>query len=131
MMPTLVLKLIRVTRKNIMKIHSMKLDKLYFEEVAIGSKVIEIRLNDRKRENIRVGDQITFYNRENPQNFVSVKVKNVQKFVTLLDLLSAYPIANFGRVWKSINEGIDAVNYYSENDIRKYGFLAIEIEAES
>tara|TARA_Y100000780_G_C13694503_1_gene420889 strand:- start:359 stop:688 length:330 start_codon:yes stop_codon:yes gene_type:complete len=109
----------------------MKLDKLYFEEVAIGSKVIEIRLNDRKRENIRVGDQITFYNRENPQNFVSVKVKNVQKFVTLLDLLSAYPIANFGRVWKSINEGIDAVNYYSENDIRKYGFLAIEIEAES
>ncbi len=43
-----------------MKIHSMKLDKLYFEEVAIGSKVIEIRLNDRKRENIRVGDQITF-----------------------------------------------------------------------
>ena len=41
-------------------IHEMKLNKEPFEKIRDGKKTIELRLNDEKRQRVRVGDSIVF-----------------------------------------------------------------------
>ena len=41
-------------------IHEMKLQPEYFNFILNGTKRIEIRLNDEKRQNIKLGDKIKF-----------------------------------------------------------------------
>ena len=41
----------------------MHLDKEHFENVKAGNKTVEIRLNDKKRREFKVGDIIEFENR--------------------------------------------------------------------
>ena len=41
-----------------MKTHNMKLMTKYFDYIKFGSKRIELRLNDEKRKNIKIGDEI-------------------------------------------------------------------------
>ena len=45
-----------------MNIVTMNLVDLPFNQIKEGSKVIEVRLNDEKRQNIKVGDKIVFTN---------------------------------------------------------------------
>ena len=40
--------------------HIMKLQPKYFECMKKGSKIIEVRLFDEKRRNIKIGDEIEF-----------------------------------------------------------------------
>ena len=42
----------------------MHLDNYYFEKIKAGTKTIEVRLNDEKRRELKVGDIITFDNRK-------------------------------------------------------------------
>ena len=44
--------------------HQMKLNPVPFENIKIGSKDIEMRLNDEKRKLVKVGDYIRFTNIE-------------------------------------------------------------------
>lgn len=47
--------------------HSMKLYVEPFEAVRNNRKTIEIRLNDEKRQSIKIGDTIVFTNIESPE----------------------------------------------------------------
>ena len=40
--------------------HSMKLKPLPFAAIQSGKKVLELRLNDEKRQKIKIGDTIVF-----------------------------------------------------------------------
>lgn len=42
------------------RIHSMKLQRKYFDAISNGSKIYEGRINDNKRKSIEVGDSIVF-----------------------------------------------------------------------
>lgn len=57
--------------------HEMSLFEEPFNMIKEGRKVIEVRLNDEKRQNIRVGDLITFY--ELPQKTERLTVKVLAK----------------------------------------------------
>lgn len=47
-----------------MNIHKMRLHPGPFEKIRVGTQVIESRLNDEKRQEIRVGDHIVFMLRQ-------------------------------------------------------------------
>lgn len=110
-----------------MMTHSMKLDEKYFNEVRFGRKWVEIRLNDEKRKVIQVGDCIEFSNGSQNLDTVRAVVKGKKSFCDLRDLLLAYDITAFGSVWRSVDEALKEITYYSSEDIREHGVIALEI----
>lgn len=107
--------------------HYMKLHNDPFNLIKSGTKTIELRLNDFKRQMIKVGDLIEFTNRVTDEKMV-VRVVDLIKFNSFSDLYK-----NFSKVSMGYREDEDANPsdmelYYSLEDQEKYGVLAIKIE---
>lgn len=107
--------------------HYMKLHNDPFNLIKSGTKTIELRLNDLKRQMIKVGDLIEFTNRVTDEKMV-VRVVDLIKFNSFSDLYK-----NFSKVSMGYREDEDANPsdmelYYSLEDQEKYGVLAIKIE---
>lgn len=104
-------------------IHMMKLNPEPFERVMSGTKTIEYRLNDEKRQKVKAGDTIIF-NSEDQQIEVKVtEVINAHNFSELRTVLY-----NAGYI-KNFNEFDPAAmrKYYSIDDEHKYGVVGIRI----
>ena len=107
--------------------HYMKLHNDPFNLIKSGTKTIELRLNDLKRQKIKVGDLIEFTNRITDEKMV-VRVVDLIKFNSFSDLYK-----NFSKVSMGYREDEDANPrdmelYYSLEEQEKYGVLAIKIE---
>lgn len=107
--------------------HYMKLQNDPFNLIKSGTKTIELRLNDLKRQKIKVGDLIEFTNRITDEKMV-VRVVDLIKFNSFSDLYK-----NFSKVSMGYREDEDANPsdmelYYSLEEQEKYGVLAIKIE---
>ena len=107
--------------------HYMKLHNDPFNLIKSGTKTIELRLNDLKRQKIKVGDLIEFTNRITDEKMV-VRVVDLIKFNSFSDLYK-----NFSKVSMGYREDEDAnpsdmERYYSLEEQEKYGVLAIKIE---
>ena len=105
----------------------MKLHNDPFNLIKSGTKTIELRLNDLKRQKIKVGDLIEFTNRITDEKMV-VRVVDLIKFNSFSDLYK-----NFSKVSMGYREDEDANPsdmelYYSLEEQEKYGVLAIKIE---
>lgn len=105
----------------------MKLHNDPFNLIKSGTKTIELRLNDLKRQKIKVGDLIEFTNRITDEKMV-VRVVDLIKFNSFSDLYK-----NFSKVSMGYGEDEDANPsdmelYYSLEEQEKYGVLAIKIE---
>lgn len=101
--------------------HNMKLQPGPFQRMQSGKKTIEIRLNDEKRRQLVVGDEIVFLLASNDE--VSL--------LTRVEALRAFP--SFREVYRVVfpdkdpDESACMYQYYSEEDEKKYGVLAITI----
>ena len=107
--------------------HYMKLHNNPFNLIKSGTKTIELRLNDLKRQKIKVDDLIEFTNRITDEKMV-VRVVDLIKFNSFSDLYK-----NFSKVSMGYREDEDANPsdmelYYSLEEQEKYGVLAIKIE---
>ena len=60
-------------------IHYMNLVPSAFEKISDGSKTIELRLNDEKRQRINAGDTVVFNCNEN-SDIITARVKQLHKF---------------------------------------------------
>ena len=105
----------------------MKLHNDPFNLIKSGTKTIELRLNDLKRQKIKVDDLIEFTNRITDEKMV-VRVVDLIKFNSFSDLYK-----NFSKVSMGYREDEDANPsdmelYYSLEEQEKYGVLAIKIE---
>lgn len=67
-------------------VHEMTLYRTYFDRVADGSKVTEIRVLDAKRAAVRVGDLIRF-SCEGDQ--VTVEVRRIARYASFEELLDS------------------------------------------
>ena len=106
-------------------IHYFNLKDAPFEKIANGTKTIELRLFDEKRQAICVGDYIVFSSDAGKR--ISVVVKTLHRFDDFkalyqsLDLLKCgYDESNVARA-----EYTDMNEYYSADDIKKYGVVGI------
>ena len=107
--------------------YHMNLAKSPFALIKSGQKTVEMRLCKPERESISKGDTIVFHNNEDGQT-LSVLVLNIAKFPSFKELYQAYDKARLGYESDETASPDDMLIYYQEEDIIKYGVLAIEIQ---
>lgn len=62
--------------------HHMKLNNESFQQIKNGTKTIEIRLYDEKRQQVRANDIIIFSQIEDKNKTIKVKVKETIPFIS-------------------------------------------------
>jgi len=109
-----------------MTIHEMRLHLSPFEKIRNGTKTIEMRLNDEKRQIIQIGDQIKFSSREDPEQTVVTEVAGLDTFPSFKEAYAAYPPPEYGA--ETGNEWENMYKYYSKDEEGEHGVLAIRVK---
>ena len=111
--------------------HEMSLREAPYRAVASGRKVIEMRLYDPKRQLIQAGDEIRFplVGGDESVTALVVGLHYVPSFAELYEAM----IPRVGAVGLGYGEGevprpADMLEYYSEDAVRRFGVLGIEIK---
>ncbi len=109
-------------------IHYMKLVPLAFSKIADGSKTIELRLNDEKRQKINVNDTIIF-NCTTTNGIITALVFRLHKFSDFEELYKTLPLEKCGYTVAELDTAhyTDMEEYYTKGQIEKYGALGIEL----
>lgn len=105
----------------------MRLHKGPFELIKNGSKTIELRLYDEKRQMINVGDIITFENRSDGDKII-VKVIALHKYPNFEELYKHFNKVSMGYKEDEEANPKDMELYYSSEEQSKYGVVGIEME---
>ena len=101
----------------------MKLNESPFEKIKNGTKDIEFRLFDEKRQQIKVGDQIEFS-----------KLPDLQEKL-LVDVIELYREDTFEELFKKLYKDEEEIKrntesmykYYSHEQEKQYGVIGIKI----
>lgn len=107
--------------------HFMKLQNEPFTNIKRGTKTVEMRLFDEKRKQIKVGDTIEFTNIATSEKLYA-KVIALHKFKNFEELYSHFDKTQLGYKQTEIASPNDMNQYYTNEDIEKYGVLGIEIK---
>ena len=107
--------------------HFMKLKPEPFKAIKIGMKDIEMRLNDEKRQTIKIGDFIEFTNTESGE-ILKVKVINKHHFSSFDDLYKSFDKSRLGYYENEIAHPNDMTQYYPQEEINQSGVVGIEIK---
>lgn len=105
-------------------LHKMKLNEDPFERIKNGSKTIEFRLYDEKRQKVRVGDQIEFS-----------KLPDLKEKI-IADVIDLYKEESFEKLFKKLGESDEKAKndsnrmyeIYSPEKEKQYGVLGIKIK---
>lgn len=108
-------------------IHKMNLQPGPYKMVERGTKTIEMRLYDEKRQKISVGDTIEFTNDATKETLV-VRVLNLHRYKTFAELYANFEKEQIGYESDEIAEPEDMEQYYSKEKIEEFGVVGIEIE---
>lgn len=104
--------------------HIFNLSSEPFIDIAEGRKIIESRLYDEKRRNIKEGDVIVFVNRDDNRQIL-VRVSELVHADSFSDLFAKRPASEFGK--NSEGELLDQINqFYTEEDQATYGVVGIK-----
>ncbi len=108
--------------------HQMKLNQQPFEMIKSGQKTIELRLNDEKRQKLKVGDEITFTNTANGETLKRTVLK-LHPFNSFYELYRSLPLLKCGYTELDIHtaQASDMEKYYSVEEQAKYGVVGIEL----
>ena len=105
-------------------IHKMKLKEEPFENIKNGTKTIEFRLYDEKRQKVKIGDKIEFS-----------KLPDLQEKI-LVDVVDIYKNKTFRELFKRLIENKEEIErktksmyqFYSKEQEKKYGVVGIKIK---
>lgn len=105
----------------------MKLNDVPFETIKNGTKTIELRLYDEKRRKIKIGDTICF---KGKASTIKAIVKALNIFRNFDELYAALPLDKCGYTADELATASpeDMLEYYTKEQIEKYGVVGIEIE---
>lgn len=110
-----------------MTTHQMKLATVPLKKIANGTKIIESRLYDEKRQQISLGDQIEFICKDNPARKVTTAVKALYLYPDFEKMFSDFPPSYFGGISKeALLKEIET--FYSKDEQAEYGVVGIKIE---
>lgn len=104
----------------------MRLDDKYFNLIKSGIKTIELRVYDEKRRKIKVGDTITFINR-NTLEELKVIVIYMHIYSSFKELYNDFDKISLGYEKDEECSYKDMEKFYSKELIDKYGVVGIEI----
>jgi len=109
------------------QIHDMKLNNTAWKSIKKNKKSIELRLNDEKRQKIKVGDIVIFTSQETGKK-IKRKVKKLHPYPNFEELYAHFPKKKLGYAKKKEASFKDMEKYYSKKDIEKNGVLGIELK---
>ena len=107
--------------------HSLRLAPEPFYAIQNGTKIIESRLYDEKRQGIEIGDEITIVNRESPTETLHIEVVGLLRYASFEDLFEYNEPARFGG--SSRQQLMEQIRkFYTPEDEQKYGVVGIQFE---
>ncbi len=107
--------------------HYMNLNDKPFNKMKNGSKTIELRLNDEKRQLLKVNDFIEFTNRETLEKILVVII-DLFKYPNFKELYKHFDKVEMGYEEDETAEPEDMEKYYDEEEQKKYGVLGIKVK---
>ncbi len=109
--------------------HCFTLDERYFDFIKNGTKRIELRLNDKKRQNLKIGDTIIFSEKNNDKNKISAKVDDLFKCSNFNEILNMFNVEILADKSISKQEILnDLEQFYTKEKQQQYGVIGIKIK---
>ena len=110
-------------------IHEMKLQPEYYNYILNGTKRIEIRLFDEKRQKIKIGDTIKFLKEPELNESFNAKVVDLLRYKSFEDMFKDYDISILADKSMTKEELITVLEqFYTKEKQEMYGVLGIKIE---
>lgn len=108
--------------------HDMKLLEQPFERISKGVKTLEMRLYDKKREALKLGDTIRFSKLPDINKTVTVQITGLFIYKTFAELIQDLPLSYLGYQESERNVIKNNIyNIYTKEEEKKYGVLGIRI----
>ena len=107
--------------------HEMKLNNGPFNNIKNGTKTIELRLNDEKRQLLKIKDLIEFTNGKTLEQIL-VEIDNLYHYPSFEELYKHFDKVAMGYKEDEEANPKDMEAYYSKEEQEKYGVLGIEIK---
>lgn len=108
-------------------LHQMKLKLPPFEKIKNGSKKIELRLYDEKRQKVQVGDFIEFTCLDDATKKIQTRVTALHQYSSFAELYAALPKEKLSYNLTDTPDPNHMDDYYTREDQEKYGVLGIEL----
>lgn len=109
--------------------HVLKLQAKYFDYIDKGTKRIELRLFDEKRQKINIGDTIMFQKEPKLENKMKVKVIGLLRYNTFEKLFEDFNIEVMADKSMTKNELLNVLEeFYTQEKQKQYGVIGIRIE---
>ena len=108
------------------QLHQMKLKRTPFEKIKNGSKTIELRLYDEKRQKVQVGDFIEFTCLDGKLR-LQTRVTALHQYSSFAELYAVLPKEKLGYKSTDTPDPNHMDEYYTREDQEKYGVLGIEL----
>ena len=107
----------------------MRLHDVPFQQIKDGIKTVEMRLNDEKRQKLKVGNYIDFVHTQDDTNRVKAKVVALHYYSTFKALLSDNLFDKCGCNGYTVESAAECMyQYYAPEQERLYGVVGIKIE---
>lgn len=106
--------------------HKMNLNNGPFNRIKDGTKTIELRLNDEKRQLLKEKDLIEFTNRKTLETLV-VEIVGLYKYSNFEELYKDFDKISIGYDEDDVADPKDMEQYYSKEEQNKYGVIGIKI----
>lgn len=105
------------------------LKKEYYDKIKRGEKVIELRLNDQKRQMMKIGDIIRFGLEPDRTEYIEAKIVGLIKYRNFESFLNDIPLNLIGFDNMSKEEVLKIYyDIYSDKDEKRFGVVGIRIE---
>jgi len=109
--------------------HILKLQPKYFDYINNGTKRIELRLYDEKRQKINIGDTIIFQKEPELEITMKVKVVGLLRYNKFEELFEDFDIEMMADKSMTKQELLDVLEeFYTPEKQEQYGVLGIRIE---
>ena len=109
--------------------HILKLQPKYFDYINNGTKRIELRLYDEKRQKINIGDTIIFQKEPELEIIMKVKVIGILRYNTFEDLFKDFDIEMLADKSMTKQELLNVLEeFYTPEKQEQYGVVGIRIE---
>lgn len=105
-------------------LHQMKLWNKSFSAIKNGTKIVELRLNDEKRQEINKGDMICFTNTFTNATLNCAVVDKVV-YSNFEELYQQYTPLSMGYLEGQEANPDDMLEYYTKEQIKQYGVVAL------
>ena len=109
--------------------HELKLQPRFFDYIDKGTKRIELRLYDEKRQQIQIGDIVRFKKEPELNEIIDTRVVGLLRYNTFEELFKDFDIeilADKKMTKKQLLETLE--RFYTKDKQSKYGVVGIKIE---